>query len=163
MSSQPEKSNTTPSADRRRDVQLVIGEKKGVFQTMTCIAKSPALFLDLSQPMTSGYNPSEIESNWYDWWQSQGFFLPQMATDRKPSVNDIFVIPLPPPTINGSLHIGHALTVAIEDALTRWYVLVHLCMKHCGIRNIAQESDAGKDHSFCSRVRSWWHLDGGCC
>ncbi|KAM8793845.1 valine--tRNA ligase [Eudromia elegans] len=28
---------------------------------------------------------------------------------------------LPPPNVTGSLHLGHALTVAIEDALTRWH------------------------------------------
>ena len=27
---------------------------------------------------------------------------------------------IPPPNITGSLHIGHALTFAIEDAVTRW-------------------------------------------
>lgn len=27
---------------------------------------------------------------------------------------------IPPPNVTGSLHIGHALTVAIQDALVRW-------------------------------------------
>jgi valyl-tRNA synthetase len=27
---------------------------------------------------------------------------------------------LPPPNVTGALHIGHALTVAIEDAIIRW-------------------------------------------
>jgi valyl-tRNA synthetase len=27
---------------------------------------------------------------------------------------------LPPPNVTGSLHIGHALTVSVEDALVRW-------------------------------------------
>ncbi|CDJ54055.1 hypothetical protein, conserved [Eimeria brunetti] len=31
-----------------------------------------------------------------------------------------FVMVIPPPNVTGSLHIGHALTVAIEDALARW-------------------------------------------
>jgi valyl-tRNA synthetase len=32
-----------------------------------------------------------------------------------------FVMVIPPPNVTGSLHIGHALTIAIEDALARWY------------------------------------------
>ena len=31
-----------------------------------------------------------------------------------------FVIPIPPPNVTGSLHLGHALTNAIEDCLVRW-------------------------------------------
>ena len=31
-----------------------------------------------------------------------------------------FVITLPPPNVTGSLHLGHALTNAIEDSVVRW-------------------------------------------
>lgn len=27
---------------------------------------------------------------------------------------------IPPPNVTGKLHLGHALTYAVEDALTRW-------------------------------------------
>lgn len=33
-----------------------------------------------------------------------------------------FVMVIPPPNVTGSLHLGHALTNAIEDTITRWYV-----------------------------------------
>ncbi|KAF9650388.1 hypothetical protein BDM02DRAFT_3185428 [Thelephora ganbajun] len=75
---------------------------------------------DLSQPMASGYNPIAVESAWYDWWQAQGFFKPQTLSDGKPKPEGLFYIPFPPPNVTGSLHIGHALTVAIHDSLTRW-------------------------------------------
>ncbi|KAI0933299.1 hypothetical protein AcV7_004806 [Taiwanofungus camphoratus] len=75
---------------------------------------------DLSQPMASGYNPIAVESAWYDWWEAQGFFSPQMAPDGGIKPEGVFVIPSPPPNVTGSLHIGHALTVAIQDTLTRW-------------------------------------------
>ncbi|KAJ3482542.1 hypothetical protein NLI96_g6905 [Meripilus lineatus] len=75
---------------------------------------------DLSQPMASGYNPIAVESAWYDWWETQGFFRPQTTPDGKPKPEGLFVIPSPPPNVTGSLHIGHALTVAIQDTLTRW-------------------------------------------
>lgn len=28
---------------------------------------------------------------------------------------------IPPPNVTGSLHLGHALTAAVEDTLTRWH------------------------------------------
>lgn len=31
-----------------------------------------------------------------------------------------FIMIIPPPNVTGSLHLGHALTNAVEDALTRW-------------------------------------------
>jgi valyl-tRNA synthetase len=32
-----------------------------------------------------------------------------------------FVMVIPPPNVTGSLHLGHALTAAVEDTLTRWH------------------------------------------
>lgn len=31
-----------------------------------------------------------------------------------------FVMVIPPPNVTGSLHLGHALTNAVQDAITRW-------------------------------------------
>jgi valyl-tRNA synthetase len=47
-------------------------------------------------------------------------FKPEFGPDGKPKPEGTFVIPAPPPNVTGSLHIGHALTVAIQDALIRW-------------------------------------------
>ena len=71
--------------------------------------------------MLSDYDPIAVESRWYDWWESHGLFAPRLAADGNTAPQGTFVVPLPPPTINGGLHIGHALTVTIEDTLTRWY------------------------------------------
>jgi valyl-tRNA synthetase len=76
--------------------------------------------------MADSFDPVAVESGWYDWWDSQGFFAPQMAADGKPHPEGVFVMPLPPPTVNGSLHIGHTLAIAIEDALSRWCVLLYV-------------------------------------
>lgn len=35
--------------------------------------------------------------------------------------NGNFTIVIPPPNVTGSLHVGHALTNAVEDCLTRWF------------------------------------------
>ena len=32
----------------------------------------------------------------------------------------VFMLCLPPPNVTGSLHLGHALTNAIEDSIVRW-------------------------------------------
>ncbi|KAF8189072.1 hypothetical protein BJ912DRAFT_1106282 [Pholiota molesta] len=80
--------------------------------------------LDMSEPMSAGYNPIAVEAAWYDWWHAQGFFKPEyiqpalQGQDLKD--RETFVIPSPPPNVTGSLHIGHALTVAIQDGMVRW-------------------------------------------
>ncbi|KAH9932026.1 tRNA synthetases class I-domain-containing protein [Epithele typhae] len=79
---------------------------------------------DMSQPMPAGYNPIAVEAAWYDWWQAQGFFQPQLTQNGKVKPEGVFVIPSPPPNVTGSLHIGHALTVSIQDCLVRWNRMV---------------------------------------
>lgn len=45
----------------------------------------------------------------YDWWESSGYFKPDMDSNKPP-----FVIVIPPPNVTGALHIGHALTNSIQ-------------------------------------------------
>jgi len=35
------------------------------------------------------------------------------------------MIPIPPPNVTGTLHLGHALTNAIQDCLVRWYKYIN--------------------------------------
>jgi valyl-tRNA synthetase len=73
----------------------------------------------MSQPMAAGYNPKAVEAAWYSWWEKCGFFRPELANGQlKPKGS--YVIPIPPPNVTGSLHLGHALTNSIQDALIRW-------------------------------------------
>lgn len=76
--------------------------------------------LDMNDDMAANYNPRAVESAWYEWWLQEGFFKPELTADGNPKPEGLFVIPAPPPNVTGSLHIGHALTVAIQDALIRW-------------------------------------------
>ncbi|KAF7035506.1 hypothetical protein CFC21_046373 [Triticum aestivum] len=69
----------------------------------------------LAPQMAKQYSPSAVEKSWYSWWESAGYFGADPASTKPP-----FVIVLPPPNVTGALHIGHALTVAIEDAMIRW-------------------------------------------
>jgi valyl-tRNA synthetase len=70
--------------------------------------------------MAAGYDPIAVEAAWYDWWHEQGFFKPVLDANGGPKPEGLFVISAPPPNVTGSLHIGHALTTAIQDALVRW-------------------------------------------
>ena len=60
------------------------------------------------------YQPQEIEEKWSKFWLEEGLFTPERDPSKEP-----FVIIMPPPNITGELHMGHALTLALEDALTR--------------------------------------------
>ena len=83
---------------------------------------------------TSSYEPGEYESDIYAAWESAGVFKPKTPTvpvdadkngsdDRFEDKKDTFSIVMPPPNANGNLHIGHGLTIALEDSLTRYYRL----------------------------------------
>ncbi|KAI5966178.1 VAS1 [Candida pseudojiufengensis] len=66
------------------------------------------------------YNPKNVESSWYSWWENQGFFKPELTENGDIKSEGCFSIPCPPPNVTGALHIGHALTVSIQDTLIRW-------------------------------------------
>ncbi len=61
------------------------------------------------------YNAASVEPRVYQQWQDQGYFTPDVDPDKQP-----FCIIMPPPNVTGELHLGHALTASIEDALCRW-------------------------------------------
>ncbi|TSC75368.1 MAG: valyl-tRNA synthetase [Parcubacteria group bacterium Gr01-1014_30] len=63
------------------------------------------------------YNPKEVEGKIYKLWEKSGFFNPDKLPKRhkKP-----FSMVLPPPNVTGTLHMGHALTVTIEDIIIRY-------------------------------------------
>jgi len=65
--------------------------------------------------MLAAYHPKAVESAWYEWWVKKGFFTADPYSS-KPK----YVIMIPPPNVTGYLHLGHALTNAIQDAIIRW-------------------------------------------
>lgn len=60
------------------------------------------------------YDPKNVESRLYDFWMKEGVFTADAASS-KPR----FTITMPPPNVTGVLHMGHALTVTLEDILIR--------------------------------------------
>ena len=80
----------------------------------------------------SSYEPGEYESDIYGAWEASGIFAPTVPTvpvdndgdgqDDRDNRNTYSIV-MPPPNANGNLHIGHGLTIALEDSLTRYYRL----------------------------------------
>ena len=62
------------------------------------------------------YKAADVEGRIYDFWTDGGYFTPRIDRSKQP-----FVAIMPPPNVTGELHLGHALTAAVEDVLCRWH------------------------------------------
>lgn len=60
------------------------------------------------------YEPKDYESDIYVLWEKAGAFRPS-------GVGDPYSIIIPPPNANGNLHLGHGLTMAVEDIAIRYH------------------------------------------
>ncbi|XP_039287270.1 valine--tRNA ligase [Nilaparvata lugens] len=134
---------------------------------------------DIDGPMPDSYSPQYVEAAWYSWWEKQGFFKPEYGRKSisEPNPNGKFVMVIPPPNVTGSLHLGHALTNAVEDSITRWHrmkgrtTLWNPGCDHAGIatqvvveKKLWREEgktrhDVGRD-KFIDKVWQWKHEKG---
>ncbi|XP_044258532.1 valine--tRNA ligase [Tribolium madens] len=78
---------------------------------------------DIANALPDAYSPQFVEAAWYPWWEKKGFFKPEYGRKSvgEPNPKGKFVIVIPPPNVTGSLHLGHALTNAIQDSIVRWH------------------------------------------
>jgi len=61
------------------------------------------------------YNSAEAEARLYPEWEKSGTFI------ARPDSNlERFTVMMPPPNVTGSLHMGHALNMTLQDILTRY-------------------------------------------
>ena len=112
------------------------------------------------------YEPKSVEGRVYKAWVDGGYFTPAIDPEKKP-----FVVIMPPPNVTGELHMGHALTTALEDLMVRWHrmrgepTLFLPGSDHAGIatqvvveRMLASDGvsrhDIGRER-FVERVWSW--------
>ncbi|MEZ4180040.1 MAG: valine--tRNA ligase [Candidatus Doudnabacteria bacterium] len=65
--------------------------------------------------LEKNYNASEHEQTIYKLWLDSGKFNP----DNLEEAAEPFTIIMPPPNVTGTLHVGHALFVTIQDTLIR--------------------------------------------
>ena len=76
---------------------------------------------DMSKAIHKEYVPKRVEAAWGAWWEKEAIYSPDAAEALKKPASERFTIVIPPPNVTGSLHIGHALTCAIEDTIVRWH------------------------------------------
>jgi valyl-tRNA synthetase len=72
-----------------------------------------------SAPMLDKYDPSAIESPWYQRWEAAGLFHAEPDPSKPP-----FVIAMPPPNITGRAHMGQGSTYTPMDTLTRFHKML---------------------------------------
>ena len=116
--------------------------------------------------LAKAYEHADVERKWYPVWTERGYFHAEDSSEKPP-----YSIMIPPPNVTGSLHMGHALTLTIEDVLIRWRrmqgynTLWMPGTDHAGIatqmvveRELRKEGlsrhDLGRD-AFLERVWEW--------
>ena len=120
--------------------------------------------------MNKNFSPADIEARWYDQWETRGYFAP---SGQGPA----YCIPIPPPNVTGTLHMGHGFQQAIMDALIRYHrmrghnTLWQVGTDHAGIatqmvveRQIEAEGttrEALGREAFIDRVWDWKAESGG--
>jgi len=122
--------------------------------------------------MEASYDPQKVESEWYSRWENAGVFAPEINPEGEP-----FCIVIPPPNVTGSLHMGHALDLLIQDVIIRrkrmqGYAALWLPgTDHAGIatqivveRELAKEGidreQLGRER-FIEQVWEWKAVSGG--
>ncbi len=68
--------------------------------------------------MDKTFDAQSAEQRLYDAWESSGAFK---AGANAAEGAETFSIMIPPPNVNGRLHIGHAFNNTIQDILIRWH------------------------------------------
>jgi valyl-tRNA synthetase len=67
--------------------------------------------------LQGGYEPTKFEKGIYKKWEESGYFNPENLTGER---IENYTIVVPPPNVTGTLHMGHAAMLAIEDTLIRF-------------------------------------------
>ncbi len=90
-----------------------------------CATESKVCYNISIMRFTKSYEPGEFEPNIYALWEKTGAFQPKepVYNSDESDTENCYSLVMPPPNANGNLHIGHGLTIAIEDSLTRYYRL----------------------------------------
>ncbi len=62
------------------------------------------------------YKADEVETRWQQCWAEQGVY----AYDPNRGRDETFVVDTPPPTVSGSLHVGHMFSYSHQDFIVRY-------------------------------------------
>ena len=129
--------------------------------------------------LPKAYDFTNTEQRLYGWWEKSGYFQPS-NDPQKPDFDPTkkpFVISIPPPNITGSLHLGHAMFVALEDLMIRYHRMLQEPSlwvpgsDHAGIatqlqieKALAEEGKGREDigrEAFIARTWDWREKYGG--
>jgi valyl-tRNA synthetase len=126
----------------------------------------------MAEPLEKHFEPGPCEARIYDSWAAEGAFAAAPESNAIP-----YTIMIPPPNVTGSLHVGHALTMTLQDILIRYRrmqgrdALWQPGTDHAGIatqmvveRLLDKEKSSRKDigrAAFLERVWQWKRDSGG--
>lgn len=82
-------------------------------------AETPRKQPDIPEKFLKPYDPQSTEDRIYKLWEESGFFNPDTLPERNQK-GEPFSVVLPPPNVTGTLHMGHAAMLAIEDIMIRY-------------------------------------------
>ncbi len=74
-------------------------------------------------PLPPQYDPTGLEKELYGQWERRGLFEPRSDHTTSGSARPPdrpYVIMMPPPNVTATLHMGHGLTLSIQDVLIRF-------------------------------------------
>ncbi|CAG0924474.1 unnamed protein product, partial [Notodromas monacha] len=71
----------------------------------------------LDEPFPRKYDARQVEVGWNDYWDA---LRRESNSNRRQDERPTFSMILPPPNVTGALHLGHALTIAIQDVVIKW-------------------------------------------
>ena len=70
----------------------------------------------MKKELPKNYEHGEIESRWSKVWEEKKIY----RWDSNKSREETFVVDTPPPTVSGSLHVGHVFSYTHTDIITRF-------------------------------------------
>jgi valyl-tRNA synthetase len=77
----------------------------------------------MPEEMQPRYDQKELEAGMYAEWERSGYFNPDVCVKKGVTKRTapVFSIVLPPPNVTGTLHMGHAAMLAVEDIMVRYH------------------------------------------
>ena len=82
----------------------------------------------MTKELASSYNHEGLEDEIYQFWEESGYFRPEKIVELgyvSKEESSRFCITIPLPNVTGQLHLGHALTISLEDLMTRYERMKH--------------------------------------
>lgn len=97
-----------PAAQRQQQRRLAVAAA-AAGTTAAEPAVLPAPTSAQRKELPKNFDPAASEEALYQWWESSGYFRPDMAATGEP-----YTLSMPPPNVTGKLHMGHAMFATLQ-------------------------------------------------